>query len=80
MYIINLGMYITEAMICKYLYQTLIRESVFKQGSHCDTFPRTKWSNKKCGKLPDKIAEEIPWNELCMVCIHPYVICRNSSK
>ena len=42
--------------------------------NNCDTFQRTKLSNKKYRKLPAKLAEEIPWNKLCVDLIGPYVI------
>ena len=32
----------------------------------CDVRQRTKWSTKKCGKLPAKLAEETLWNKLCV--------------
>ena len=43
---------------------------------NCDTFQRTKQSNKNNDKLPAKVAEEIPWNKLCLDPIGPYVIHR----
>ena len=48
--------------------------------SNCDTFKRTKWSNKKYGKLPSKLAEEIPWNTFCVDIIEPYAIQRKVEK
>ena len=56
---------ITEAMICQHLYWPGIRDAARKEVKNCDTFQRTKQSNIKYGKLPDKEKEEIPWNKLC---------------
>ena len=47
---------------------------VRKELNNCDTCQRTKRPNKKCGKLPAKLYEEIPWNKLCVDLIGPYVI------
>ena len=38
----------------------------------CDTCERMKRSLKKYGKLPAKLAEEIPWNKICVDLISPY--------
>ena len=65
---------ITEAMIFQHLYWPDIRNAVWKEVTNCDTCERTKRSNKKYGKLPAKLAEEIPWNKLCLDLIGPYVI------
>ena len=48
---------ITEAIICQHLYGPSIRESIQKEATNCDTYQRTKQSNKKYGKLPSKEAE-----------------------
>ena len=42
--------------------------------SNCDTCQHTKKSNEKYGKLPDKVAEEIPRNKICGDLIGTYVI------
>ena len=38
------------------------------------------WSNKKNCNLPDKEAEEIPWNKICVDLIGSYVIRRKGQK
>ena len=73
-YILHPGMDITEAMICKHLYWTNIKYSASKEVNDCNTCQRTKQSNKKYGKLPAKLSEEIPWNKICVDLIVPYVI------
>ena len=37
-------------------------------------------NDKKNGKLPAKLAEEIPWNKLCVDLIGTYVIRRKGRK
>ena len=73
-YLLRPGMDITEAMIFQHLYWPDIRDSVRKEVSNCDTCQCKKLSNKKYGKLPDKLAEEIPWNKLCVDLIGTYDI------
>ena len=48
--------------------------------NNCDTCQHTKKSNEKYGKLPAKLAEEIPWNKLCVYLIGPYFIRRKGKK
>ena len=57
---------ITEAMVGQHLYWTDISDAVWKEVTNCDTYQSTKRSNKKYGKLPVKLAEEILWNKLCV--------------
>ena len=56
-YIFHSGMDIMKAMICQFFYWTGIRKSVWKEITNSDTCQRTKWINKKYGKLPAKEAE-----------------------
>ena len=37
-------------------------------------------NSKKCSKLPAKLAEEIPWNKICVDLIVHYVIKINFKK
>ena len=74
MYILRPVMDRTEALIRQHLYWTDIRDAVQKEVNNCDTCQRKKRSNKKYGRLPDNLAEEIPWNKLCIDLIVPYVI------
>ena len=67
-------------MICQYLYWPDIRDSVRKEVSNCDTFQRTTLSNKKCGKLLSRLAEEMPWNKICVDIIGPYFIRRKGNR
>ena len=79
-YLLHSGMDRTEAMIFQHLYWLDIRNAARKEGSNCDNFRLTKTPNKKYGKLPAKLSEEIPWNKLCVDLIGPYVIRRKGKK
>ena len=71
---------ITEVMIHQHLYWPGIRPSVQKGVINCDTCQRKKQSNKKYGKLPDKLAEEIPRNKICVYLIGTYTIRKEGEK
>ena len=71
---------ITEAMIRQHLYWPNIRDAVLRELIICDTCQRTKRSNKKYVKLPDKLAEEIPWDKIYVDLIGTYIIRRNGRK
>ena len=70
----------TEAMICQHVYWPDIRNYVRTEVSNCETCQHTKLSNKKYGKLPAKLAEEIPWNKICVDIIGTYDIRRKGKK
>ena len=55
----------TEATIFQHLYWPVIRKSVRKEVTNCDTCQCTKWPNEKYGKLPAKEDEYRPLNKLC---------------
>ena len=59
----------TEAMIRQHLCWPDIIDTVQKEVSNYDTCQHEKLSNKKYGKLAAKVAEEIPWNKLCVYLI-----------
>ena len=67
-------------MIFQHLYWLEIKDTVRKELTNCDTFQRTKLSNKKYGKLPAKLSEEIPWNKICVGLIVSCVIRRKVKK
>ena len=79
-YLIHLGMDRTEAMIFQHLYQPDIIYTTQKKVTNCDNCQCTKPPNKKYGKLPDKLAKEIPQNKLCVGLIGPYVIQHKGKK
>jgi len=51
-----------------------LRNTVHNICQKCDTCQRTKKSIKKYGLLPEKEAEAIPWEKLCVDLIGPYKI------
>ena len=67
---------ITEAMISQHLCWTGSIEAVRKEVNNFDSCQRTKLSNIKCGKLPAKENEKIPWNKICVDIRGPYIIRR----
>ena len=77
MYILHLVMDRTEAIIYQHYYCPGIINAFWTEVTNCDTCQRTKWSNKKYGKLPAKEAKEILWNKFCVYLIGPYLIIRN---
>ena len=71
---------ITEVMIRHNLHWPGIVPAIWKEVTNCETFQRTKRSNKKYGKLPAKLAEEIPRNKICVNIIGTYFIRRKGKK
>ena len=63
-------------MIRQYFNWPDIRDEVQQEISNPDTCKNTKRSNKKYGKLPAELAEEIPWSKICLDLIRPYIIRR----
>ena len=70
----------TEAIIYQHYYCPGIINAFCTEVTNCDTCQRTKWSNKKYGKLPAKLAEKIPWNKICVYLIGTYSIRRKGKK
>ena len=64
----------TGAVIRQHLYWPDIRDAIRKEVANFEILQRTKQSNKKYGTLPVKLAEEIPWNKLCVDLIGTYAI------
>ena len=73
-YILHPGIDIMYVMILQNLYWPGIRKDVHIKVTRCDTCQRTNFSIFKNGKFPDKLAEETPWNKLCVDIIGPYKI------
>jgi len=42
--------------------------------------PKNKKTSKKYGLLPEKVAEAIPWQKLCVDLIGPYKITNTNSN
>ena len=58
------------------LYWSDLRKYVQIEFTRCDMCQLTNRSINKYVKLPDKQAEEKPWNKLCVDLIGPYKIRR----
>ena len=74
MYLLHPVLDQTETIICQHLYWPGIIEAVQNEVTGYDMFQRTK--RLKNVKLPARLAEETPWNKLCVDLIGPYKICR----
>ena len=70
----------TEQTIRQNFTWTNLRETVHKVCSKCPTCQVTKRNNVKYGKLPEKQAEAIPWEKLCVDLIGPYNITKQSNN
>ena len=70
----------TELTINQHFTWTGLRKTVHEICSKCDQCQRTKRTKKKYGKLPEKVAETIPWQKLCVDMIGPYKIPRKGKK
>ena len=65
-YIFHLVMDRTVAIIFQHLYWPDIKYVVREEVTNFDTCQHTKLSNRKYGKLPANLTEEILWNKLCV--------------
>lgn len=70
----------TELTINQHLTWENLRKSVNQVCSTCHICQLTKRTKKKYGKLPEKQAEAIPWETLCVDMIGPYTIKRKKPK
>ncbi len=71
----------TEMTINQYLYWPKLRDTVMDVCSKCDVCQRTKKSTQQYGHLPEKEAEAIPWERLCVDLIGPYTMrAKNKAK
>ena len=62
----------TELCVKQHFYWKNLRETVHNVVSKCHICQLTKKNKKKYGKLPEKIAESVPWDTLCIDLIGPY--------
>lgn len=67
----------TEATIRQNFYWPKMRNHVHSTCKKCHTCQITKRNTRKYGKLPEKQAEAVPWDTLCIDLIGPYTIKRN---
>jgi transposase InsO family protein len=66
----------TEATIRQHFDWKGLRPMVIDTCRKCELCQKAKPSNQKYGKLPAKLAEENPWDTLCVDLIGPYKIRR----
>jgi hypothetical protein len=64
----------TEQTIRQHFWWKELRQHVTKICEACDVCQRTKRTHTKYGHLPEKEAEAIPWDKLCVDMIGPYNI------
>ena len=62
----------TEQTIRQHFWWPTLTQDVKRKCKHCSICQRTKRLAKKYGKLPEKEAEAIPWDRLCVDLIGPY--------
>ena len=61
-----------ELTIGQHFHWKNMRQDIKRLCSHCGTCQLTKPKNKKYGLLPEKQAEILPWQTLCIDLIGPY--------
>jgi hypothetical protein len=70
----------TEETIGQHLWWPNMRKHITLSVSTCDICQRNKRRHKKYGHLPEKEAEAMPWDKMCIDLIGPYKICRKGKK
>ena len=70
----------TEETICQHLWWPKMRDHITSVVSTCASCQRNKRRHKKYGLLPEKEAEALPWDRLCVDLIGPYKINRKGQK
>jgi hypothetical protein len=74
------GMNRTEETIRQNFTWRNLRDDVQKFCKTCDVCQRTKRDTKNYGHLPEKEAESLPWEKLCVDLIGPYSFKRKNGK
>jgi transposase InsO family protein len=69
----------TEETIGQHLFWPKMREQITSSVNSCAICQRNKKQRKKYGHLPEKEAEAIPWDKLCVDLIGPYKIKRKGT-
>ena len=70
----------TEQTIRQHFTWNNLKVTVHEICSKCDTCQRCKKSHLKYGHLPEKRAEAVPWDVLCVDLIGPYTLKRKGKK
>jgi hypothetical protein len=79
-YLLHPGSDRTELTIKQHLYWNNMQADIRKHVDTCDTCQKTKKYKKKYGHLPEKTAEAVPWERLCIDLIGPYTIEREGQE
>ena len=74
------GMNRTEQTIKQHYVMPDLRNKVNRHVETCDTCQKNKRQRKKYGHLPPKVAEDTPWQILCVDLIGPYTIKRKNKR
>jgi transposase InsO family protein len=70
----------TDETISQHLWWPKMREQITTNVSRCLVCQLNKKRNKKYGHMPEKEAEAIPWDKLCVDLIGPYKIRRKGQE
>jgi transposase InsO family protein len=70
----------TEETISQHLWWPNMRKHITVSVSTCASCQRNKRRHKKYGHLPEKEAEAMPWDKMCIDLIGPYVIRRKGKS
>ncbi len=70
----------TEESIAQHLWWPKMRSHITNSVSSCDSCQKNKRRNRKFGHLPEKEAEALPWDKMCIDLIGPYTIRRKGQK
>ena len=70
----------TEETIKQQFYWPNMRKMIHSICTRCPTCQTTKRTHAKYGHLPEKEAEAIPWDKLCVDLIGPYHIKQKGKK
>ena len=75
-YLLHLGPERTEATISQHCHWPKLRDNIRTHIKVCSICQKNKKQNLKCGKLPTKEVEAIPWDRILVDLIGPYKIRR----
>ena len=70
----------TQQTIRQHFTWKNLRETVHDVCSKCHTCQLCKRNKNKYGKLPEKQAEHVPWETLCVDLIGPYKFIQKNKK
>ena len=73
-YILHTLMYLIKSNFSQHYLWPNLRDNIRTRFKVCNSCQKNKKQNLKCGKLPAKEAEAIPWDRLFVDVIVPYKI------